>query len=153
MSEVIYPADGEPVTLRPCPPWCTVGQHFSPELTVHADDGYFHYGPETQITTGRPLLDEAWEPAVVRVYLSSWTHPLGAGPGPAVIKANLGTAAHLTDVAAELTPAEARAVAQALLDRADTAEQAGSAQRSALPPEASDRETGTAPEQTTQPDS
>ena len=58
------------------------------------------------------------------MYLTSWTHPLGGSPGPAVIEANLGTAAHRTDMAAELTPAEARAAAWALLERADTAERA-----------------------------
>ena len=58
------------------------------------------------------------------MYLTSWTHPLGGSQGPAVIEANLGTAAHRTDMAAELTPAEARAAAWALLERADTAERA-----------------------------
>lgn len=125
MTEVVRPVDGEPVTLRPCPPWCTLERHFGPEETVHADDGYFHYGPETEITTGRPFPDQAGEePTVVRVYLSSWTHPLDASPGPTVIEANLGTADCRTDTAAELTPAEARAAAWALLERADTAERA-----------------------------
>ena len=72
MTEVVYPVDGEPVTLRPCPPWCTLERHFSPEQAVHADDGYFHYSPEAEITTGRPFPDQAGEePAVVRVYLTS----------------------------------------------------------------------------------
>lgn len=125
MTEVVYPVDGEPVTLRPCPPWCALERHFSPEQAVHADDGYFHYGPEAEVTTGRPFPDQAGgESAVVRVYLTSWTHPLDASPGPAFIEANLGTAAHRTDMAAELTPDEARAAAWALLERADTAERA-----------------------------
>jgi hypothetical protein len=130
VTEVVYPVDGEPVILRPCPPWCTLERHFSPEQAVHADDGYFHYGPEAEIATGRPFPDQAGgEPAVVRVYLTSWTHPLDASPGPAFIEVNLGTEAHRTDMAAELTPAQASAAAWALLERADTAERASEQDR------------------------
>ena len=57
--------------------------------------------------------------------LKSWAHPLGASPGPTLIELNLGTPADRTDSCAEVTPAEARAIARALLDLADTAEQAG----------------------------
>jgi hypothetical protein len=64
-------------------------------------------------------------PTIVRAVLKSWTHPLDADPGPALIELNLGTAAERTDMCAEITPAEARAVAQALLDLADTAERDG----------------------------
>lgn len=125
MTEVVRPVGGQPVTLRPCPPWCTLKRHFSPEEVIHADDGYFHYGPETEIATGRPFPGQAGaDPAVVRVYLASWTHPLDASPGPAVIEANLGTASHRTDTAAELAPAEARSAAWALLEHAETAERA-----------------------------
>ena len=57
-----------------------------------------------------------------RPVLKSWTHPLGADPGPALIELNLGTAAERTDLCVEATPAEARAIARALVDLADTAE-------------------------------
>jgi hypothetical protein len=55
--------------------------------------------------------------------LKSWTHPVDADPGPTLIELNLGTAGARTDMCAEITPAEARAVAQALLALAATAEQ------------------------------
>ena len=126
MTEVVCPDGGQPVALRPCPPWCILERHFGPGEAAHADDGYFHYGPETEIATWRPFPDQAREEqAVVRVYLSSWTCPLDAGPGPAVVEANIGTPAQRTDMAAELTPAEARAVARALLESADAAQRAG----------------------------
>jgi hypothetical protein len=57
--------------------------------------------------------------------LKSWTCPLHAEPGPARIELQLGTAEERTDMNAELTPAEARAIAQALLDHAATAERDG----------------------------
>jgi hypothetical protein len=66
-------------------------------------------------------------PTIVRAVLMSWTHPLGADPGPALIELNLGTAAERTDMCAEITPAEARAVARALLDLAAIAERDGPA--------------------------
>ena len=39
-------------------------------------------------------------PAIVRAVLKSWTHPLGAAPGPALIELNLGTAAGRTGLCA-----------------------------------------------------
>ena len=54
---------------------------------------------------------------IVRAVLKSWTHPLDADPGPALIELNLGTAEERTDMCAEITPGEARAVARALLSR------------------------------------
>ena len=62
---------------------------------------------------------------IVRAVLKSWTHPLDTDPGAALIELNLGTAGERTDLCAEVTPAEARAVAQALLDLAATAERDG----------------------------
>lgn len=69
--------------------------------------------------------DGAW--TIVRAVLKSWTHPLDADPGPALIELNLGTTAKRTDMCAEITPAQARAVARALLDLAAIAERAGPA--------------------------
>jgi hypothetical protein len=51
--------------------------------------------------------------------------PLDSDPGLARIELNLGTAEVKTDSCAEPTPAEARAIAEALLDLADTAERDG----------------------------
>jgi hypothetical protein len=52
--------------------------------------------------------------------------PVGAEPGPARIKLGFGTAERTaTGSSADLTPSEARAVAQALLDLAAIAEQEG----------------------------
>ena len=57
----------------------------------------------------------------MRAVLKSWTHPLDADPEPALIELNFGTAMERTDMCAEITPAEAEAVARALLDLAATA--------------------------------
>lgn len=128
MTEVVHLRDGDAVTLRPCPRWCTVSRHFPDGIPVDADDGYHHDGPEDQVPTSYPfggLTDGP--PTVVRVQVRSWTHPLGARPGSAFIDLNLGTAERGTDACAELTPAEARSVARALLDLAAVAEQDGQA--------------------------
>jgi len=107
MPEVVHPRDGDSVTLRPCPP-------------------YHHYGPETEVPTSYPFGGLTDGPGtVVRVVLKSWTQPLDVAPGPAFIELNLGTAEAGTDAYAELTPAEARSVAQALLDFAATTERDG----------------------------
>ena len=127
MPEVVYPRDGYAVTLRPCPPWCAEERHFTDEDVIYADDGYHHYGPEAEVRTSYPFLgmtDRAG--TIVRVVLKSWTHPLDADPGPALVELNLGTAGERTDMCAEITPAEARAVARALLDLAATADRTGS---------------------------
>lgn len=123
MPEVAYLRDGDAVTLRPCPPWCTEERHFTDDEMVYADDGFHHYGQEVEVPTSCPFLGTTDEAAtIIRVVLKSWTHPLDADPGPALIELNLGTASERTDSCAEITPAEARAVAQALLDLAATAE-------------------------------
>ena len=50
--EVVHPRDGDAVTLRPCPPWCTEERHFADnEVDLYADHGYHHYGPEIQVPT------------------------------------------------------------------------------------------------------
>ena len=128
MAEVIHPRDGDAVALRPCPAWCTQGRHFTDGEAVYADHGYHHCGSEIEVPTSHKFLGmTGGPPTIVRAVLKSWTHPLGAGPGPALIELNLGTAAERTDMYAEITPAGARAVAQALLDLAAIAEREGPA--------------------------
>jgi hypothetical protein len=126
MTEVVSPRDGNAVTLQPCPPWCALGRHFGDGEAIYADDGYHHAGTEAEVPTAYRFLGLAdGDPTIVRAVLKSWTHPLGAGPGPVLIELNLGTPAAGTDLCVEATPAEARAIARALLDLADTAEQGG----------------------------
>lgn len=60
MTEVVRPRDGEPVELRPCPPWCTHDEHFAGEEIIHADDGFHHCGPEIAVPiSDRRHRDEA----------------------------------------------------------------------------------------------
>ena len=102
------------------------GRHFADDEAIYADHGYHHYGTEIEVQTAYPfagMTDGA--PTIGRAVLKSWTHPLDADPGPALIELNLGTAAGRTGMCAEITPAEARAAAQALLNLAGTAERDG----------------------------
>jgi hypothetical protein len=123
MPEVVHPLDGDAVTLRPCPPWCAEERHFTDDAVIYADDGYHHYGAETEIPSSDKFLGMTDGPqAIVRVVLKSWTHPLGADPGPTLVELNIGTASERTDMCVEIVPAEARAIAHALLALADTAE-------------------------------
>jgi hypothetical protein len=88
-----------------------VSRHFAEDDVVDADDGYHHYGPEAAVPACDRVSHDA--PAtVVRVTLKSWTHPLGAEPGRALIEINIGSAAELSDACAEITPGQARAVAR-----------------------------------------
>ena len=124
MEEVVRPRGADAVALRPCPPWCTLSLHFGEGQPVDADDGYHHCWPEIAVPTSyRAYRDEP--ETVVRAILKSWTHPLDAAPGPALIEVNLGTATERTDACAELTPAQARDLAAALVDLAGTAEHVG----------------------------
>jgi hypothetical protein len=126
MTEVVHPLDGDLVALRPCPSWCIESRHFADGEAIYAGHGYHHYGAEIEVWTSDAFLGMADGPqTIVRAVLKSWTQPLGADPGPALIELNLGTAGERTDLCAEVTPAEARAVAQALLDLAATAERDG----------------------------
>jgi hypothetical protein len=59
---------------------------------------------------------------VVKVSLKAWTPRLDVDPGPARIELQLGTAEKNTDMYAELTPGEARAVSSALLELAAIAD-------------------------------
>ena len=90
---------------------------------IYADHGYHHYGQEAEVRTSCRFLGMTDGPeTIVRVVLKSWTHPLDADPGPALIELNLGTAGERTDMCAGITPGEARAVAAALTELADVAE-------------------------------
>ena len=121
MTETVHPRGGDPVRLRPCPPWCIETRHFNDNDIVDVDDGYHHYGPEIAIPTSDRMLTTGPE-TIVKVILKSWTHPLDAEPGPGRIELQLATIEHNTDMYAELSPDEARAVADALLKTADVAE-------------------------------
>jgi len=121
VAEVVHLRGGGEVAMRPCPAWCTQARHFPQGTVADPDDGYHHYGPEADIATADRLPGLDNEPAVLRVILKSWVQPLDAGPGPARIELNLGTAAAGTDMSAELTPDQAEDVAWALLARAATA--------------------------------
>jgi Domain of unknown function (DUF6907) len=125
-AEVVRPLDGVAVALRPCPPWCAEARHFTDGEVIYADDGYHHYGHESEVPTSCKFLGMTDGPdTIIRAVLKSWTHPLDADPGPTLIELNLGTATERTDMCAEITPAEARVVAKALLDLAATAERDG----------------------------
>lgn len=123
MPEVVHPRDGDEVALRPCPPWCTQERHFGNGEVIHASDGFHHYGTEAEVPVSCTLTGAVDDPQlIVRVVVKSWTHPMDADPSPAQVELNLGTAEVRTDACGEMTPGEARAVAQALLDAASQAE-------------------------------
>lgn len=116
MTEIIYPRGGEPVTLRECPAWCTLSHHFAGVEVVDIDDGFHHEGPEVAIPTSDQMsTDDPY--SVVKVTLRAWTHPLDADPGPGHVTLALESA----DMGVDLMPEEARAVAAALIQLADTA--------------------------------
>lgn len=123
MTETIRLRDGDPVTPRPCPAWCTQGRHFPLDYVADSDDGFHHYGPEVAIPTSDRMLLDGPE-TIVKVNLTSWTHPLGAEPGPSRVELQLATIEGNSDMYVELTPDEARAVASALVKEADIAERA-----------------------------
>jgi hypothetical protein len=121
VTETIHPRNGNAVSLRPCPSWCTLGQHFTEDHPVDTDDGFHHYGPEIAVPTSDRMLVDSPE-LVVKVILKAWTHPLDAEPGPGLIELQLAEGERNTDMYAELTPGQARSVSAALLKIADTAE-------------------------------
>ena len=123
MTELVQPWDGDPVRLRPCPPWCTQGLHFADDEVIHAEDGFHHCGPQVAVPTSFRMLANGPE-SVVKVSLRAWVSRLDAEPGPGHVEVQFATAEYDTDVYTELTPGQARAVASALLQLADTAERA-----------------------------
>ena len=118
MTEIIHPRDGDSVWLHPCPPWCTLSQHFADDEMVYAEDGFHHEGPQIAIPTAYRMLAESPE-SVVKVILRAWIDHLDAEPGPGHIELQLATTEHNTDMYVELTPDQARAVSAALLKLAD----------------------------------
>jgi hypothetical protein len=121
MDEVVHPRGGDPVTLRPCPPWCTLYIHFNTDSPIDTDAGYHHRGPELAVPTNdRASLHDPY--TIVKVTLKSWTHPLDAEPGPTQIELQLAEGETNTDRYAELTSGQARAIATALLTAANIAE-------------------------------
>jgi hypothetical protein len=121
VTEIVYPRNGSPVRLGPCPPWCILGRHFAGDDTVDADDGFHHCGPEIAVPTSDRVLPDGPE-SVVKVILKAWTSSLDAEPGPSRIELQLATTECNTDRYVELTPDEARAVSSALLKIADVTE-------------------------------
>jgi hypothetical protein len=91
MEKVVYPRDGDPVRLRPCPPWCIEDRYFADDGVIHSDDGYHHYGPEIMVPKSYRMLGLDGPETVVKVFPTSWTHPLDAEPGPALIELQLRT--------------------------------------------------------------
>lgn len=120
MADIVQPRNGGTVTLRPCPAWCSLSEHFTDGTVIDADDGFHHYGPEITVPTSDRLFTNGPE-SVVKVSLKAWTKPLDAEPEPARVDLQLENA----DSCVDLTPAEARTVAVALLQMADTAERTG----------------------------
>lgn len=123
MTEIVHPRGGAPVTLRPCPSWCTCREHFGDDDVVDVENGYHHYGPEIAVpTSDRMALNDP--ETVVKVSLKACTPRLDADPEPTRIELQLATTEDNTDMYAELTPDEARAVSSALLELAAIADAA-----------------------------
>jgi hypothetical protein len=120
VTELIHPRDGDPVRLRPCPPWCIQTRHFTDDDVIYAEDGFHHDGPEIAVPTSFRMLTDGPE-SVVKVILKAWASRLDAVPGPGFVELQLATTEYNTDAYVELTPAQARTVASALLQLADTA--------------------------------
>jgi hypothetical protein len=115
---IIHTRDGDQFEIRPCPSWCT-DEHFPPDEHVDSDDGFHHCGPDVSIPTShQPFTGE--ERSTVRLYLKTWVLPLDADPGTGCVDLTLFTADGEPTV--ELTSSEARTLAAALIQLADTAE-------------------------------
>jgi hypothetical protein len=124
VTEIIHPGDGDPAGLRPCPPWCTQGRHFTGDEVIYAEDGFHHHGPEVAVPASFRMLTDGPEP-VVKVCLKAWVSRLEAEPGPGLVELQPAAAKYNTGSYAELTPGQARAVAAALPEFADTAGHGG----------------------------
>ncbi len=128
--EVVHTRGGDAVTLRPCPPWCIVDSHFHSDSSIDVDDGFHHFGPELAVPTNdRPTLHDP--ETIVKVILKSWTHPLDAEPGPTHIELQLAMGEVNTDMCADVTADQARAIAKALITAAEIAERTNSNRASA----------------------
>jgi hypothetical protein len=99
---------------KPCPPWCT-GVH---DLPLYPDEGFHHYGPEVAMTVAHsPYFDQ---PIPLQVLLKSWVPLLTAEPGPPFIEVCVDR-----EPGPELTPAQARRLAETLLRVSKDAEGRG----------------------------
>jgi hypothetical protein len=114
------------VQLRPCPPWCTLSQHFAPDGAVDADDGFHHYGPEIAVPTSHRRYLDGPE-SIVKVLLKAWTNRMDAAPGPGIIELQFADTESDTDLFVELTPDQARAVSSALLKITEIIDNTGTA--------------------------
>lgn len=124
MTEIVQPRNGDAVRLRPCPAWCLLNEHFTDDAVIDADDGFHHYGPEITVPTSDRLFTDGPE-SVVKVSLKAWTKPLDADPERGRVDLQLENA----DSCVDLTPSEARAVAAALVEMAETAERTARPER------------------------
>ena len=121
MTETVQVRGSAPVELQPCPPWCVMSEHFGAGLVADADDGFHHFGPEA----AGPTFDRLGphDPGiVVKVLVKAWTCPLDAKAGPGRVELQVTQGSVASEDTAELTPGQARAVAQALQELADVAE-------------------------------
>jgi hypothetical protein len=129
MPETIYPHGGHAVQLRPCPSWCIRTGHFMKGRRIDVDDGFHHEGPEIVVRTSDQQMLDGPE-TIVKVGISAWTIPLGAEHGRTdvdLMLATIGEQGARTIV--KLTPGDARAIAAALLSRADMADSAHAGER------------------------
>jgi hypothetical protein len=106
-------ADG--TAIQPCPQWCTGDD----ELPSFPEDGFWHYGAPAQIIVqhGR---GETSAPEPLMVQLKAWVSSMTAEPQPPLIGLSLNL-----EEGPNLTPCEARQLAQTLLQLADQAESPG----------------------------
>jgi hypothetical protein len=123
-------ADGVTAELRPCPAWCT-GEHFGEGDPVWLQDGFWHYGPETDIPTS-DRAHQAGQPSVVTVSARAWAPHLRADPDQGLV--GLRVSADDGEALVNITPAEARAAAAALLMAAGAAEHDGPPGQRNAPP-------------------
>lgn len=114
--ERVTTRDGQTIELRPCPPWCT-GEHpaFDDPESIHISDGFHHYSEPVRIQTSNIVDLFKGQPVVVEMYLKSWVQPLNADPGPTQI----GLDTDAPEGATDLTPAEARRIADVLIEFSD----------------------------------
>jgi hypothetical protein len=120
VTEIIYPRDGGAAGLRPCPPWRTQRRHCTDDEVIWTEDGFHHCGPEIAVPASARMLTDGPE-SVVKAGLKARTSRLGAEPGPGFAGLQLATTEYNTDASVGLTPGQARTVASALLQLADTA--------------------------------
>ena len=113
--ERVTTRDGQTIELQPCPAWCSEESHFTPDMVIHASDGYHHYSRPVRVETS-DIADVFDGTAVaIEVYLTAWVCPLDAAPGPTKI----GLGIRSGDGGVDLTVADARRIAEVLLEFSD----------------------------------